>query len=541
MVTASTSGSGELRLRDGDELFGSLIPELFLQLFRKAHVGRVRFSGADLEPALVEFQAGIPVKVSLPHHAELYSSVLGELLPGEQLALVKGHALRQGSDPISAAVNLSLLPAAHEPRVRRSFLTAVVGRLTSSPAPICVNVGGLDGAEASEGQPGSRAERGAVRSGSDQGDGPADEAVALAGLLSVVAGALFRATDISFYKRRLASTWVDPLVVRSDVELHGLLEGTLRHVLVYLRRRSESIAMLLVRRVAPEHELVAIVYALRAVGAIRSSSSLRSGTAVRAGSLGTDPPSAALGPSPAPVRRAAPSSGARGLEERGAPSEGPGGEREASGGHARRRPVREIDLTQTQSGSNLPAARRELSAASQASSEGSTARMKRAPTPAAGVPRTLLKPQSERAGDASVGSGTHRLSTRPTLSVEARRSESAGPAVSPAEEHRIEAAALEAWMRSVDEPSYQGKALLLAEMAAQRYPANPRILFYLGCAYAQSHREPEAEVVLARVLRLDPDHDEAARELGSVRRRLTGRSQQRSKVSTKDVDKKRAR
>jgi cytochrome c-type biogenesis protein CcmH/NrfG len=94
----------------------------------------------------------------------------------------------------------------------------------------------------------------------------------------------------------------------------------------------------------------------------------------------------------------------------------------------------------------------------------------------------------------------------------------------PSKEHLVEANALDAWMRAVEDPQVGPKALAFAEKAAAHFPNNSRILFYLGCLCAQQGREGRAHACLARALELDPDHDEAQRELGLLRARRSGRS-----------------
>jgi cytochrome c-type biogenesis protein CcmH/NrfG len=110
--------------------------------------------------------------------------------------------------------------------------------------------------------------------------------------------------------------------------------------------------------------------------------------------------------------------------------------------------------------------------------------------------------------------------------------------MAPPREHVVEGNALEAWTRTVDEPQLGPKALAFVEKAAALYPKNARILFYLGCLCAQQGRQGRAEAVLSRVLDLDPDHDEAARELAQLRRRGPGYSQQFVRIDSTGAGKK---
>lgn len=513
VVTSKTSGSGELQVGDGDELAGSFIPELFLQLFRKSCSGRVRLSGSGLEPTLVQFLRGIPERTSLPHHVELYFSVLGGMLPSDQLNLVKSHALKEGLDPISAAVKLALLPPAHEARVRRSFLAAVLKRLAMAEVPVCVNITLADGSTKSGAWHHARRAQEELGGSSLRRAGtlPAEELAGLVGLLNAVVGALCSAPDLSFYEKRLQSTWADGLVIRSDSEIHNLTDGSLRHVLLHLRRRAESPEMMVARQVASEREIIAVVYALRATGVIRSRPVARPGRSLRPDTPSTRPGREPPEPAAPPVMlfnsRAQPGSLAN---EISTPQRPP-----------LNRPAREVNATRAVS--NLPSPRIE-----QKPSE---------PVPPQGEILEESFVEGAAFGDSTVErdeetglpkeSGTHLVGER------------GRPRFSSEDEHRVEAAALEAWMLSVDDPSQQPRALLVAEMAARRYAENPRILLYLAYAYSQSRRDAEAEGVLRRVLMLDPDHAEAARELAGVRRRLTDQSQERSN-SAAQGDKKRA-
>lgn len=80
-------------------------------------------------------------------------------------------------------------------------------------------------------------------------------------------------------------------------------------------------------------------------------------------------------------------------------------------------------------------------------------------------------------------------------------------------------------MQAVDNPSARKKMLRVGQQAAELFPTNPRILFYLGCLFSLNGNPLEAEAVLDRVLELDPDHIEAQREIDKLVRVRKTRSQ----------------
>ncbi len=63
------------------------------------------------------------------------------------------------------------------------------------------------------------------------------------------------------------------------------------------------------------------------------------------------------------------------------------------------------------------------------------------------------------------------------------------------------------------------KAVFYLERAArqQPQPGEPEIFYHLGTAYAQTGRVQRAEKLLTHALRLDPEHEEAQRELRKLR------------------------
>jgi len=89
---------------------------------------------------------------------------------------------------------------------------------------------------------------------------------------------------------------------------------------------------------------------------------------------------------------------------------------------------------------------------------------------------------------------------------------------------------MDAWMKSVSDPSCLERALSVTERAAERFPNNARILFYYGCLLVRSDRSNEAETAMRRVLKLDPDHIEAQYELRTLQRRARSQSQTRPAI-----------
>ncbi len=95
------------------------------------------------------------------------------------------------------------------------------------------------------------------------------------------------------------------------------------------------------------------------------------------------------------------------------------------------------------------------------------------------------------------------------------------------EEMSVESASFDAWTRAVADPRCSDRAHRVAERAAARFPKNPRILFYLGVLQVKCGLGEEGEQTLRRVLKLDPEHTEAQKELHSVQRQNAARSQTR--------------
>lgn len=112
---------------------------------------------------------------------------------------------------------------------------------------------------------------------------------------------------------------------------------------------------------------------------------------------------------------------------------------------------------------------------------------------------------------------------------------SAGPPSSsrPSDEHTVETSALDAWTRAVADPGWGERALKVAERAADQFPTNPRILFYLGCLLARSGQTTEALTTMERVLSLDPDHTEARRELSLLQK--SGRAQSQTRPALRNL------
>jgi cytochrome c-type biogenesis protein CcmH/NrfG len=89
---------------------------------------------------------------------------------------------------------------------------------------------------------------------------------------------------------------------------------------------------------------------------------------------------------------------------------------------------------------------------------------------------------------------------------------------------------MDAWMKSVADPSCTERATQIAQRAAERFPENPRILFYFGCLLVRQGQLREAETTMRRVLKLDPDHIEAQYELRKLQRQASSQSQTRPAI-----------
>lgn len=118
-------------------------------------------------------------------------------------------------------------------------------------------------------------------------------------------------------------------------------------------------------------------------------------------------------------------------------------------------------------------------------------------------------------GDApreSVGPESAAFGPRPTPPAPHR------PYVKSPQEREVESRVLDAWLRAVDDKSYAPKALRWAEKAADYFPKNSSILFYLACLLAMNDHPLEAEAVLVHLLKLDPEHLEAQSELKQLQK-----------------------
>ncbi len=92
------------------------------------------------------------------------------------------------------------------------------------------------------------------------------------------------------------------------------------------------------------------------------------------------------------------------------------------------------------------------------------------------------------------------------------------PYVKSPQEREVESRVLDAWLRAVDDKSYAPKALRWAEKAADYFPRNSSILFYLGCLLAMNDHPLEGEAVLIHLLKLDSEHLEAQSELRQLQK-----------------------
>lgn len=117
-------------------------------------------------------------------------------------------------------------------------------------------------------------------------------------------------------------------------------------------------------------------------------------------------------------------------------------------------------------------------------------------------------------------------SVQPTISGAINASQ-APPSSRGGDETSVESSALDAWMRAVADPSCTERALRVAERAGARFPTNPRILFYLGVLQAKSGLGEDSERTLRRVVKLDPEHTEAHKELTLIQRQNSAQSQTR--------------
>lgn len=122
---------------------------------------------------------------------------------------------------------------------------------------------------------------------------------------------------------------------------------------------------------------------------------------------------------------------------------------------------------------------------------------------------------------------TNLRSVEPPASRAPATMSHAPPSSRGGDEMSVESATLDAWMRAVADPSCCERALRIAERAGARFPTNPRILFYLGVLQAKCGFGEEGEHTLRRVVKLDPEHTEAQKELLILRKRNSAHSQTR--------------
>lgn len=355
---------------------------------------------------------------------ELIGDALADLLPPEQIDLVRRHAEHHGTDELGAIRRLCLLADPALYRLHRDCLTRELRALMKSAAMLDYQYAlGRDCFE-----------------GSDGLDQPIEP-------FGVIVETLLHAPNLEFCRERIQATRHLPLFLRGSAAGPNTdLRGGVRQVLQSLKRLPESFETLRLRNLVPESTLVAIVYALWVTDSVEQSGTM--------------------------------------------PSEAP----------------------------------QEASPAPESLTSGTSPR----PTNQSGSYRITPEPRTIRASSsppASEGRGPGPASggTFPSHAEVPRR-----PHVKSAQELSAESKALDAWLRAVDEPALAPKALKLAEKAADYFPANSSILFYLGCLLTMNDQTLEGEAVIRHVLALDPEHLEAQNELERVKKVNRSRSRTRT-------------
>lgn len=124
--------------------------------------------------------------------------------------------------------------------------------------------------------------------------------------------------------------------------------------------------------------------------------------------------------------------------------------------------------------------------------------------------------------DPSAESQAPRAATPPAATPASTVSERPGtPSVSPAEiasrERAMEKRVVEAWAAAESNSDVTERAARFAHKAAALYPRNARIQFFTARLDARAGRPREAMRRLQVALRIDPDYDDARRELTQMR------------------------
>jgi hypothetical protein len=91
-------------------------------------------------------------------------------------------------------------------------------------------------------------------------------------------------------------------------------------------------------------------------------------------------------------------------------------------------------------------------------------------------------------------------------------------------ERALEDKVLEAWSLAQADPTRVERVAVFIRKAARVFPRNSRIRFLSACLLELEGRPDEALAELERLLRSDPEHEDAARELRRLRGSLAPQS-----------------
>ena len=548
-VQASLSPSAAHPETDQGQLAALHTPELFIQAWRRRLTGTLFLVSGTGGRAAFRFIEGVPHRWHSIDGHDLMLAALADQLPPEQLSLATHHAHRHGVDELGAILQLRLLSPSMLQRLHRDCLVRELERLAATAGDVHFQFS--QGTDCFAGHPGL--------------SHPVQPVL-------LISEALQHSPDLSWCRGALESTLADALSLQEPVlEQATMLQGALRQVVFALQRQPESFNDLLRRRALPEPLLVAVVYALHALGCVfgsRCRSYFGPAKALHslepAAPLSADPrsvsprsvsPRSVSGPervaaaplphqtpaqpaavpslwdvpltappsaTSAPHRRLSRTSSVPPLSDR--PSHvttRPRATKPRAPAFERTGPWAALSQREQQpivAGAHSAGAH--SAGAHSASAPRASAPPASAP-PASALPASVPPPSVP---PASAGS----RSTRPASQLPRRSPSQAARAAATSrvhDERQVESQALEAWMQAVDNPSARKKMLRVGQQAAELFPTNPRILFYLGCLFSLNGNPLEAEAVLDRVLELDPDHIEAQREIDKLVRVRKTRSQ----------------
>lgn len=421
------------------------------------------------ERVAFRFRGGLVSRWHSVEGHELVLEALADLLPPEQIAFVQKHAEQHGTDELGAIRRLCLLADTALYRLHRDCLSRELRSLIQKSHSLDYRFSASrDCFEGSEGL-----------------DQPIEP-------LGIIAEALLYAPSLEFCRERILETRHLPLFLRGPASgANTDLRGGARQIVQSLKRLPESYETLRLRNLVPEETLIATVYALWATNSVEDSGHRQSAAAV-ARSPVPQAPSGTSGSRPAVTLP----------PELGVSSTQP---RDAE--------VRSSPLTKRPLESTSQSGRYRITSDSLSPHARST------PPP----------PQATELFNGPASGGPVSGGRPPEHPRAAERSQH--PHVKSAHELSAESKTLDAWLRSVDQPSIAPRALKLAEKAADYFPTNTSILFYLGCLLTMNDQTLEGEAVIVHVLELDPDHLEAQNELERVKK--INRAQSRTRPLTR--------